>query len=355
LTGASDENSDPAAADQSGTARSQTTDDSFLAGAHDSVRTTDLHLTGNVRWPQSQEQSSRDQPSRQPSRAPSRSSNDAPVSRSASRASSRGSQHNPNALRDLKQMMDEMRVSMLSDVGIIQNKFTLELSKVTAAHEQRFGKLSEFIEQSIAKEADITVSPIARQVSVEPILDTSEFKESIDRMEKAIAKTVKDGSSQPLRSPEGYRRRYTEIMGESPSIEKTGLDSQPFTSTPPVRVPVVAPTTTSAGRNEIVSNPRPKSPHAAMVKEVQDEDEVLYMSTKPTDNAPEPLFHPTEVARELNWKDRVIRQRMRNSELREKGMSNIPDQDVGFDEDTQPVDKATTPQKDKTQGEIQER
>ncbi|KAK7044017.1 hypothetical protein VNI00_008187 [Paramarasmius palmivorus] len=52
---------------------------------------------------------------------------------------------------------------------------------------------------------------------------------------------------------------------------------------------------------------------------------------------------PPPPSEEAIWKSRVGFQRMRNAELREKGYSDIPDQNVGFNEDAVPVDKAKTP------------
>ena len=44
----------------------------------------------------------------------------------------------------------------------------------------------------------------------------------------------------------------------------------------------------------------------------------------------------------MEWLDRVATQRQRNYDLRTTGVSNIPDQGVGFNEDRYPVDKEST-------------
>ncbi|KAL0059579.1 hypothetical protein AAF712_013670 [Marasmius tenuissimus] len=73
---------------------------------------------------------------------------------------------------------------------------------------------------------------------------------------------------------------------------------------------------------------------------------------RPTQPIPpsSPMFYPSEPIRRPNpedpervWKERVGLQRVRNSQQRTFGRTEIPDQGIGFDEDSLPVDKNTTP------------
>ncbi|KAL0056538.1 hypothetical protein AAF712_016857, partial [Marasmius tenuissimus] len=58
---------------------------------------------------------------------------------------------------------------------------------------------------------------------------------------------------------------------------------------------------------------------------------------------PEPVERPKPADLESIWKNRVGLQRVRNSQQRTYGHTEIPDQGIGFDEDGIPVDKSTTP------------
>ncbi|KAF9265030.1 hypothetical protein L218DRAFT_998007 [Marasmius fiardii PR-910] len=108
----------------------------------------------------------------------------------------------------------------------------------------------------------------------------------------------------------------------------------------------------SARHNEHVNNPWPISLHAAMVVNVPDE-EIVYSKTdygatkvKAPTKTSEPVCYPPEVAHNspaTKWIDRVALQRLRQSDICQYGHSNIVDQRIGFDEDTNPIDKDTTP------------
>ncbi|KAF9254201.1 hypothetical protein L218DRAFT_949938 [Marasmius fiardii PR-910] len=167
-----------------------------------------------------------------------------------------------------------------------------------------------------------------------------------------------------------YWTQYKEIIGNSPQIVSTQEqpvasmskihviqhDTSPLevqTSTP-IRSPHVGPAATSTGYQEQVQNPKLKSPLAATVTEATEEDSIVYLGlwkAEPRPKTPKPLetmHYPSylrvaESGPSKEWTDRVVLQRLRNSETCDYSHSNIADQCIGFDEDSNPVDKDTAP------------
>ncbi|KAE9384332.1 hypothetical protein BT96DRAFT_1008187 [Gymnopus androsaceus JB14] len=73
-------------------------------------------------------------------------------------------------------------------------------------------------------------------------------------------------------------------------------------------------------------------------REVWDRREEMFLPPKQENTA---AFAATQLQR--SWEDRVATQRLRNTDLRISGVSNIPDQGIGFNRSGYPVDKAHTP------------
>ncbi|KAF9255749.1 hypothetical protein L218DRAFT_1008229, partial [Marasmius fiardii PR-910] len=116
----------------------------------------------------------------------------------------------------------------------------------------------------------------------------------------------------------------------------------------------VVPTATPVNRQEHMQNSKPKSLLAATVAEATEDDDVVYVGSRKTEpkstlQQSEPSHYPesprieTKESPSREWMDRVALQRIRNSDVRQHGHSNVPDQRIGFDEDSNPVDKDTTP------------
>jgi len=73
-------------------------------------------------------------------------------------------------------------------------------------------------------------------------------------------------------------------------------------------------------------------------REVWDRREEMFLPPKPENTA---AVAATQLQR--SWENRVATQRLRNKDLRYSGVSNIPDQGIGFNRSGYPVDKAHTP------------
>ncbi|KAF9254951.1 hypothetical protein L218DRAFT_1009110 [Marasmius fiardii PR-910] len=168
------------------------------------------------------------------------------------------------------------------------------------------------------------------------------------------------GNSPESKGPTYYYQLAAANQGQ-PVASTSRAHMAPVQSSPPevqtstpIRSPHVGPAATSAGHQEQVQNPKPKSPLAATVTEATEEDSIVYLGSwkaEPRPKTPKPLetmHYPSylrvaESGPSKEWTDRVALQRLRNSETRDYGRSNIADQHIGFDEDSNPVDKDTAP------------
>ncbi|KAJ8087820.1 hypothetical protein PM082_006670 [Marasmius tenuissimus] len=228
---------------------------------------------------------------------------------------------------ELSQYIDELRTSVKEDFLTIGTKFSIELAKVQTAHERRFETVASYVlgvEESIDPTSVIPLSPLNTKVSTGPILK-QDFLTTIQKIDEAINAEI-----------------ITPIESRLSNVGVTHITQQstppPVASSSRVQLPTVV-------QPVLPTEPirKPRSPFAATVMQVPDEDEVLYhrnkQTNKPSDSANETLKNENS----LTWKDRVNAQRMRNHERRETGHSSIQDQGIGFDEDAMPVDKATTP------------
>ncbi|KAE9385043.1 hypothetical protein BT96DRAFT_1007435 [Gymnopus androsaceus JB14] len=90
--------------------------------------------------------------------------------------------------------------------------------------------------------------------------------------------------------------------------------------------------------SEVVTSPIVAFAQTAMVLDTNANDPAT-VQVSTAANAADPPF----VDSQRNWEDRVAKQRLRNNDLQNSGASNILDQGIGFDRSRYPVDKAHTP------------
>ncbi|KAF9256418.1 hypothetical protein L218DRAFT_1026263 [Marasmius fiardii PR-910] len=197
------------------------------------------------------------------------------------------------------QLIEEMRRSIEADYENIGSQFASELKKIQNTHQQRF--------ESIA----------------------SQMRDNRDLPDESHFSTESNNSG------DHEKPMLFSQVGKAESESPTPAQI-PFESSPSGNYPAQMSEQTSAS-----STQRPRSPLAAMVTEVIDEDNVR-TSRPPAQTAPVP--HPfTRIRDDPIWRDCVNSQRIHNQQHRENNYSSILDQGIGFDEDNLPVDKATMP------------
>ncbi|KAL0058687.1 hypothetical protein AAF712_014631 [Marasmius tenuissimus] len=270
-------------------------------------------------------------------------------------------------LRELGTLVRDVRQSITNDFRALGTKFSMELADIRYESDKKFGVLGSLIanlESVVPPDEPIPVSPLERKAY-------EFFEPTAQLVDQALQQKRAESAANAEQAREDYHRTYKEIMSESPESQgptryypRTENDHQPVasgsginrdlpgttavqhveTSTPPIH-PVD--NFTSAGRNEQVINPAPRSPKSATVQNADTEEDIVYLGSKRAGKQPippsSPIYYPPQVAEIPGWVDRVAFQRMRNDDIRRYGRSNVPDQGIGFDADLNPVDKNTTP------------
>ncbi|KAL0563093.1 hypothetical protein V5O48_018983, partial [Marasmius crinis-equi] len=115
---------------------------------------------------------------------------------------------------DIGGVVQELQQSVRSDQLSIANKFAIELSKVSSAHENRFKKLKaclDSIEHKIGTQTSLPSTPLAEKISVAPIL-RPDYDPTIALLEKAI-----EESDNKRRY--GYKDMYREVFGIGPGSD----------------------------------------------------------------------------------------------------------------------------------------
>ncbi|KAE9396141.1 hypothetical protein BT96DRAFT_996960 [Gymnopus androsaceus JB14] len=90
--------------------------------------------------------------------------------------------------------------------------------------------------------------------------------------------------------------------------------------------------------SEVVTSPIVAFAQTAMVLDTNANDPATVQVNTATNAAGPPSVDPQQ-----NWENRVANQRLRNNDLQNSGVSNIPDQGIGFNRSGYPVDKDHTP------------
>ncbi|KAK1221598.1 hypothetical protein PQX77_015611 [Marasmius sp. AFHP31] len=262
-------------------------------------------------------------------------------------------------LRELGTLVNNVKTSVRNDFRALATKFSMELTDTRYDCEKRFDVLATYLlglEENITPDKPIPLSPLEQRAY-------EIYKPAAEAVGELIEKRRAEVRDDANKASEDYHNKFKEAVGESPvsrgptyyyqraaSTNVNPVSDQVNSRNPPNQSVQPA---TSAGRNDKLNNPKPKSPRAASVIAVPDEDDIVYLESKKAGKQPTKLANPEVLSatgqpqsprsRPNDWNDRVSLQRWRNRDFREKGWSGIPDQRIGFDEDSNPVDKDTTP------------
>ncbi|KAK1220507.1 hypothetical protein PQX77_016728 [Marasmius sp. AFHP31] len=234
---------------------------------------------------------------------------------------------------DLGSVVRDMQLALCSDQLSIANKFAIELAKVLSAHDRRFEKMVNYIsclDESIEERKSLPGMPVGAQVSRVPILKL-DYDPTIAFIDKAIDESDRKRNY-------NYADMYRAVFNEDTSCgiplaseesrvhdeSHVDISVKNYSS----QVPAIPGNATPVVQQPVPTHQHPTQP-------IPPSSPMFYPS--------EPIKRPNPDDPEKVWKERVALQRVRSSQQRTFGRTEIPDQGIGFDEDSLPVDKDTTP------------